>query len=276
MGRFTIVTRPDCFDCQIVSNFGEITSASVDHFIFVGRVIGVALFHGILLDIHLTLPVFKVGCTTGCYPLLHSTILMSIIFAMAYMKNVISLQHCFYQQFLLGEPVTLADLQHIDPVLHTSLIWIEQNDPTSLALTFEAERLVNGALQTFELMPGGAYVSVTEHNKSQYIEAYLEFRYKHGQVFKESNAILPHFSRSILKQLHQLQAMASGFTEYVSLASLSAFTALQLELFICGLSRINLEDWKENTTYENGYSTESQQIKWFWRIIEDFTDEMKV
>ena len=57
----------------------------LSYFHFVGRVIGVAVFHGHYLDGGFTLP--------------------------------------FYKQ-LLNKPITLSDLESVDPDLHHSLVWI--------------------------------------------------------------------------------------------------------------------------------------------------------
>jgi len=57
----------------------------LSYFHFVGRIIGVAIFHGHYLDGGFTLP--------------------------------------FYKQ-LLTKPITLDDLESVDPDLHRSLVWI--------------------------------------------------------------------------------------------------------------------------------------------------------
>jgi hypothetical protein len=41
----------------------------------------------------------------------------------------------FYKQ-LLGHPLDLTDLEAIDKELHTSLKWIQENDPTGLDMYF--------------------------------------------------------------------------------------------------------------------------------------------
>ena len=57
----------------------------LSYFHFVGRIIGIAIFHGHYLDGGFTLP--------------------------------------FYKQ-LLAKPVTLNDLENVDPELHRSLVWL--------------------------------------------------------------------------------------------------------------------------------------------------------
>ena len=56
----------------------------LSYFHFVGRIIGIAIFHGHYLDGGFTLP--------------------------------------FYKQ-LLGKPITLEDIESVDPELHSSLVW---------------------------------------------------------------------------------------------------------------------------------------------------------
>lgn len=45
-----------------------------------------------------------------------------------------------------------------------------------------------------------------------------------------------------------------------------------MELLISGLPEINFEDLKNNVDY-SGYAPTDQAIKWFWEILEEFTQE---
>ena len=36
---------------------------------------------------------------------------------------------------------------------------------------------------------------------------------------------------------------------------------------MCGLGKINVDDWRKNTIYEEGYKETDDVIKWFWKVF---------
>lgn len=142
----------------------------LSYFHFVGRVMGLAVFHGHYINGSFTLP--------------------------------------FYKQ-LLGKPIQLNDLETTDPELHKSLVWIlwvtcremhfkaknciwvpclcdlcfcakifhfyfclwhRENDITSvLDHTFCVEHNAFGKFLQHELKPNGRNIPVTEENKKEYV-----------------------------------------------------------------------------------------------------------
>ncbi|CAG0896508.1 unnamed protein product [Darwinula stevensoni] len=110
------------------------SSINPDHlsyFHFVGRVLGLALFHGLHLD--------------------------GSPFTSA-----------FYRK-LLGKPVSLGDIADVDPELHRSLTWILENDITGvIENTFAVEHCAFGKLTIREFKSNGRNIPVTEENKKEY------------------------------------------------------------------------------------------------------------
>ncbi|XP_059554250.1 E3 ubiquitin-protein ligase SMURF1 isoform X4 [Myotis daubentonii] len=110
------------------------SSINPDHlsyFHFVGRIMGLAVFHGHYINGGFTVP--------------------------------------FYKQ-LLGKPIQLSDLESVDPELHKSLVWILENDITPvLDHTFCVEHNAFGRILQHELKPNGRNVPVTEENKKEYV-----------------------------------------------------------------------------------------------------------
>lgn len=35
---------------------------------------------------------------------------------------------------------------------------------------------------------------------------------------------------------------------------------------MCGLGDVDVNDWKENTRYKNGYCPNHMVIQWFWKV----------
>uniref|UniRef100_A0A8C9T3N1 HECT-type E3 ubiquitin transferase n=1 Tax=Scleropages formosus TaxID=113540 RepID=A0A8C9T3N1_SCLFO len=121
------------------------SSINPDHlsyFHFVGRIMGLAVFHGHYINGGFTLP--------------------------------------FYKQ-LLGKPIQLCDLETVDPELHKSLVWILENDITPvLDHTFCVEHNAYGKFLQHELKPNGRNVPVTEENKKEYVRLYVNWRFMRG------------------------------------------------------------------------------------------------
>ncbi|XP_036171586.1 E3 ubiquitin-protein ligase SMURF1 isoform X10 [Myotis myotis] len=121
------------------------SSINPDHlsyFHFVGRIMGLAVFHGHYINGGFTVP--------------------------------------FYKQ-LLGKPIQLSDLESVDPELHKSLVWILENDITPvLDHTFCVEHNAFGRILQHELKPNGRNVPVTEENKKEYVRLYVNWRFMRG------------------------------------------------------------------------------------------------
>uniref|UniRef100_A0A667XWQ5 E3 ubiquitin-protein ligase n=1 Tax=Myripristis murdjan TaxID=586833 RepID=A0A667XWQ5_9TELE len=196
------------------------SSINPDHlsyFHFVGRVMGLAVFHGHYINGSFTLP--------------------------------------FYKQ-LLGKPIQLNDLETTDPELHKSLVWILENDITSvLDHTFCVEHNAFGKFLQHELKPNGRNIPVTEENKKEYVRLYVNWR----------------FMRGIEAQFLALQ---KGFSELIPQHLLKPFDHKELELIIGGLGKIDLADWKANTRLKH-CTCDSNVVRWFWQAVEAFSEERR-
>ena len=127
----------------------------------------------------------------------------------------------------------------------------------SLGLDFTVtESVVSG--KAVELCPGGASVEVTSGNVHRYLEAMARFRLL-GAVRKQTAALL------------------TGFYEVVPEALLSVFDFQELELLLCGLPKIELDDWRAHTVYRGllaGSGSMHKVVGWFWDVVEkDFDEE---
>jgi hypothetical protein len=64
-----------------------------------------------------------------------------------------------------------------------------------------------------------------------------------------------------------LKELIDSFISIVPQNLIKNFTPEELEILICGLPIISLEDWKSNTIYSGGYEEDNNVIKWFWEIL---------
>ena len=57
-----------------------------------------------------------------------------------------------------------------------------------------------------------------------------------------------------------------GFNSVINIKICQILTWRQLEEYVCGKHKIDIEFLKENTDYE-GYDEKDQIVQWFWDII---------
>ncbi|KAI5723506.1 hypothetical protein M8J76_007233 [Diaphorina citri] len=210
-------SREDNYTLQINPDSG-VNPEHLSYFHFAGRIIGIAVFHGHYIDGGFTTPFYKM---------------------------------------LLNKPITLEDIEGVDPELHRSLTWILENTLSNdvLDTTFAVEVNSFGVLKVHELKGGGKDIQVTEDNKKEYVRLYVNWRFMRG-----------------IEQ--QFLALQKGFTEIVPLHLLRPFDERELELVIGGLTSIDIHDWKQHTRLKH-CTSDTPVVKWFWQIVESYSEEMR-
>ena len=63
----------------------------------------------------------------------------------------------------------------------------------------------------------------------------------------------------------QTKTFLEGFNEVVPLEWLKYFDERELELILCGMQDVDVEDWQRNTIYRH-YNRNSKQVVWFWQV----------
>jgi E3 ubiquitin-protein ligase HUWE1 len=106
-----------------------------------------------------------------------------------------------------------------------------------------------------ELKPGGRSIAVTDENKHEYVTLVTKFML--------TDSIRP-----------QIDAFLQGLHELIPADLLSIFQDQELELLICGLPDIDLDDLRANTEYR-GFRESDREIQWFWQIAYDLDQEGK-
>ncbi|XP_069379745.1 E3 ubiquitin-protein ligase NEDD4 isoform X1 [Paralichthys olivaceus] len=199
----------DNYTLQINPNSGLCNEDHLSYFKFIGRVAGMAVYHGKLLDAFFIRPFYKM---------------------------------------MLQKPITLQDMESVDSEYFNSLMWILENDPTDLDLRFTIDEELFGQTHQHELKPGGSDIVITNENKKEYIDLVMQWR----------------FVNRILKQM---TAFKEGFFELIPQDLIKIFDENELELLMCGLGDVDVNDWRENTKYKNGYCSNHVVIQWFWKTV---------
>lgn len=64
----------------------------------------------------------------------------------------------------------------------------------------------------------------------------------------------------------QMNSFLEGFGEVVPMHLIKLFDENELELLMCGIGKIDVKDWKQNTVYKGSYHPNHIVIQWFWRV----------
>ncbi|KAJ3313756.1 hypothetical protein HDV04_001560 [Boothiomyces sp. JEL0838] len=159
-----------------------------------------------------------------------------------------------FYKCIINSPVDHRDMEAIDPEFYKSLDWMLNNDITDvLDLTFSLEVDDFGKQKIIDLKENGRNIPVTEANKTEYVRLVTE-------------------QKLVLAIKDQIQAFLNGFHEIIPRDLIKIFNEQELELLISGLPDIDIDDWKNNTEYQN-YTSTSPQIQWFWRAVRSFSQE---
>nr|XP_055035340.1 E3 ubiquitin-protein ligase NEDD4-like isoform X4 [Misgurnus anguillicaudatus] len=199
----------DNYTLQINPNSGLCNEDHLSYFKFIGRVAGMAVYHGKLLDGFFIRPFYKM---------------------------------------MLGKQITLNDMESVDSEYYNSLKWILENDPTELDLRFCIDEDNFGQTYQVDLKPSGSDMVVTNDNKKEYIDLVIQWRFV-NRVQKQMNAFL------------------EGFTELIPIDLIKIFDENELELLMCGLGDVDVNDWRQHTIYKNGYCPNHPVIQWFWKAV---------
>ncbi|XP_030598042.1 E3 ubiquitin-protein ligase NEDD4-like isoform X4 [Archocentrus centrarchus] len=199
----------DNYTLQINPNSGLCNEDHLSYFKFIGRVAGMAVFHGKLLDGFFIRPFYKM---------------------------------------MLGKQISLKDMESVDSEYYNSLKWILENDPTELDLRFCIDEDNFGQTYQVDLKPSGSDMVVTNENKKEYIDLVIQWRFV-NRVQKQMNAFL------------------EGFTELIQIDLIKIFDENELELLMCGLGDVDVNDWRQHTVYKNGYCPNHPVIQWFWKVV---------
>ncbi|CAL1688507.1 unnamed protein product [Lasius platythorax] len=207
----------DNYTLQINPCSGVCNEEHLNYFKFIGRIAGMAVYHGKLLDAFFIRPFYKM---------------------------------------MLGKSIDLKDMESVDSEYYNSLLWIKENDPSELDLTFCLDEESFGHTSQRELKPDGANIPLTDENKDEYISLVIQWRF-------------------VSRVQEQMNAFLEGFNALIPSTLVKIFDEHELELLMCGIQHIDVKDWKQNTLYKGDYHANHIVVQWFWRVVLSFSNEMR-
>ncbi|ORZ38691.1 hypothetical protein BCR44DRAFT_120014 [Catenaria anguillulae PL171] len=192
------------------------------HFELIGIVLGLAVYNGVIVDVR--------------FPKL------------------------FYKR-LLGEQPTLDDVKDTWPDLgrglQQMLDWDEGDVEDVFCRSFDVSVEAYGEVKTVELVPGGSDISVTNMNRREYVELYVEW------ICKKSVD-------------RQFRALRRGFHQVCGGYAVSMCRPEELELLMCGQEiDMDLTPLEQACKYDDGYHAGHPTIRAFWSIVHALSMEQK-
>ncbi|KAI7898890.1 E3 ubiquitin-protein ligase RSP5 [Cokeromyces recurvatus] len=169
----------DNYTLQINPHSG-INPEHLNYFRFIGRVVGLAIFHRRFLDAFFIVSFYKM---------------------------------------ILNKKVLVADMESVDADFYRSLMWILDNDITDvLDLTFSVDDDRFGEMVTVDLKENGRNIDVTEENKKEYVDLVTEWRIskrveEQFKAFKEGfNQLIPQDLINVFDE-RELELLIGGIAE---------------------------------------------------------------
>jgi E3 ubiquitin-protein ligase NEDD4 len=170
----------DNYTLQINPHSG-INPEHLNYFKFIGRVVGLAIFHRRFLD------AFFIGAL---------------------------------YKMILGKSVVLADMEGVDADFHRSLQWMLDNDISGgiLEQTFSTEDERFGVVTVEDLIPNGRDIDVTNENKKEYVDLMVKWRIE-KRIAEQFHAFKEGFQELIPQDLinvfdeRELELLIGGIAE---------------------------------------------------------------
>lgn len=170
----------DNYTLQINPHSG-INPEHLNYFKFIGRVVGLAIYHRRFLD------AFFIGAL---------------------------------YKMILGKSVVLADMEGVDADFHRSLQWMLDNDISGgvLEQTFSTEDERFGVVTEEDLIPNGRNIEVTNENKKEYVDLMVKWRIEKRiaeqfQAFKEGfQELIPQDLINVFDE-RELELLIGGIAE---------------------------------------------------------------
>ena len=205
--------------------------------------------------------------------------LFGVVIALAVFNgNILDLHFptAFYKK-MCGEALTFKDYAELFPEtargLSRLLAYPGDDFEDVFSLNFETTYRVrtndnpheNGIPQghdtvTVELIPNGSHISVTQENKRDFVNLWIDF----------------YLNRSIKAQF---DTFMNGVNRvFSSCDSIKLFNSEELQRLLCGdesESKYDFQVLRSATKYQGGFSDRSPVVEWFWKIAENWDSKLQ-
>lgn len=155
---------------------------------------------------------------------------------------------------ILKEPVDISDLKELSPTIGKSMQQILDYKDDDLedvfCLTFSITQEVYGEVRTIQLKPNGDQIPVTQENKREFVELYIDF------VFNKSAE-------------GAFNAFYKCFHDVCGGNLLNLFRPHELMGLVVGNDNYDWEALESGAGYKNGYKSGDKVVLWFWEVFHE-------
>uniref|UniRef100_A0A6I8RDN0 Probable E3 ubiquitin-protein ligase HECTD2 n=1 Tax=Xenopus tropicalis TaxID=8364 RepID=A0A6I8RDN0_XENTR len=155
-------------------------------------------------------------------------------------------------------PVTLDDLYQIMPELAhglNELLCYDGNVEEDFYSTFQVFQEEFGTIKSYNLKPGGDKIPVTNQNRKEYVQLYVDFL----------------LNKSIYKQF---SAFYYGFHSVCASNALMLLRPEEVEILVCGSPELDMHALQRSTQYD-GYLKTDVTVRYFWDVVLGFPLELQ-
>ena len=147
---------------------------------------------------------------------------------------------------IVQETITLDDLAYVDIELYKSLVFMKDNPITDVFFEYflTPASILNEDNKRISLKENGENIQVTDENKQEYI-----------------NLLVDYIGTKAIKG--PLNSFLQGFFFVIPKEIISILSADELELMVCGIPYIDIQEWQDFTEYRGEFSKNHQVIIWF-------------
>ncbi|XP_030060680.1 putative E3 ubiquitin-protein ligase HECTD2 [Microcaecilia unicolor] len=213
--------------------FNSFKSDNYAEFRLVGTLMGLALYNSITLDIRFP-------------PCCYKKLLSPPIFS------------CDRNTPVGITTVTLDDLYQIMPELAhglSELLSYEGNVEEDFYSSFQVFQEEFGVIKSYNLKPNGDKIPVTNQNRKEYIQLYVDFL----------------LNKSIYKQF---AAFYYGFHSVCASNALMLLRPEEVEILVCGSPELDMHALQKNTQYD-GFVKTDPTIRYFWDVVLGYSLDLK-
>ncbi|XP_048362006.1 probable E3 ubiquitin-protein ligase HECTD2 [Sphaerodactylus townsendi] len=154
--------------------------------------------------------------------------------------------------------VTIDDLCQVMPELAhglKELLSYEGNVEEDFYSTFQVFQEEFGVIKCYNLKPGGDKIPVTNQNRKEYVQLYVDFL----------------LNKSIYKQF---AAFYCGFHSVCASYALMLLRPEEVEILVCGSPELDMHALQKHTQYD-GYQKTDVTIRNFWEVVLEFPLELQ-
>ncbi|KAF2075165.1 hypothetical protein CYY_003513 [Polysphondylium violaceum] len=171
-----------------------------------------------------------------------------------------------FYKLIVDEPLSLDDIQQVDPQLYKNKIEFITNNPMDYVNEILGEPLyfsreiynpnhpnTGGGMsfKTVNLKPFGNLIKVTDENKQEYIDLLVQ------NIFYTSIKV-------------QVDEFKEGFYSIIPQNIISIFNSKELEMLICGRDIINFDDLRLHSIFTGLFNDDI--ISLFWEVVNEFNE----